>query len=373
MSAVGGATAANDESITAEALCRRFDGRQPFTIGLEEEVLVLDALSHAPLPLAGEVVDEAAHSGVKRELPACQLELMTDVHRDPESAIAELSELRRRVRAACGSTLVVAPAAVHPVFAIDAVSDDDERHRAIVQEYGEVARRQVVGSLQVHVAVGSASATLPVYNAMRNALPELAALCSAAPFHEGRDTGFASVRPIISGQLPRQGVPPVIPSWEMFAAELAWGAASGTVAEPRRWWWELRPHPLHGTIEVRVPDVQARLDAAAAVAEVVHALVRSLADRYERGDDLPAAPTWRIAENRWQALRDGVHGNLADLETGDAVPTRRRLHTLLDELEPHAVGTLDRARPLVEHNGADDLRAVGLERATHRLVDEYAP
>src|SRR5213075_2861884 len=134
--------------------------------------------------------------------------------------------------------------------------------------------------LQVHVAPGDAERTLAVYNALRGHLPELAALAANAPFHAGRDTGFASVRPLIGGLLPRQGVPPAIPSWEAFAETLRWGRVAGAVPEPRRWWWELRPHLAFGTLELRVPDAQTTVADAAAVAAFVHALVARLGERH---------------------------------------------------------------------------------------------
>jgi len=263
-------------------------------------------------------------------------------------------------------------AAVHPTAPPVTALARTSRHLELAEEYGEVAERQLVGALQVHVAVGSADGTLAVYNALRGYLPELAALAASAPFHEGRDTGLASIRPLIAGQLPRQGVPPVIATWGDFAEDLQWGARSGTVSEPRRWWWELRPHVLHGTIEVRVPDAQASMAAVEGIVTIIHALVTHLSETHRAGRSLPAPATWRIAENRWSALRDGVHGTLWDLVTGEPRGTRRRLHDLLDVLEPHSVDGLDAARCLAERNGADQLRAAGIERAAPWLVEAFS-
>ena len=98
--------------------------------------------------------------------------------------------------------------------------------------------------------MGGHARTLAVYNALRSHLPELAALAANAPYYAGRDTGLASVRPKICDLLPRQGVPPAIPSWDAYVSALRWGAAAGALPEPGRWWWELRPHPDHGTLEL---------------------------------------------------------------------------------------------------------------------------
>ena len=293
----------------------------------------------------------------KLEMPASQLEIVTPARPRVSEAAGDLAAGRRRLLAATEGLARPAAAGAHPFAPPLGELNPDERYRRTLEEYGDVARRQLVCALQVHVAVGGPDRTLAVYNALRGHLPELAALAAASPFHAGRNTGLASVRPTISQMLPRQGVPPPLPSWEALAAELRWGAESGALSDPRRWWWELRPNPAFGTLEVRVPDAQATVADAAAVASVVHALVGWLVDRYEDGEALPAPATWRIAENRWSACRSGVEGEQADLETGRRVPTRERLHALLDRLEPVAdrlacAGELGAARGLVEENGA---------------------
>ena len=194
---------------------------------------------------------------------------------------------------------------MHPFAAPLGELSSGDRYDNIVGEYGDVARAQLVCALQVHVAVGSAERTLAVYNALRGYLPELAALAANSPFLAGRDTGLASVRALIGGLLPRQGVPPAFASWEDYADALAW-----SVPEPGSWWWELRPHLNFGTLELRVFDAQTTLEEAAAVTAFAHCLVAWLAER----DDLDAPPSWRIAENRWAALRLRRRGDLQGLD-----------------------------------------------------------
>ncbi|MDQ3587216.1 MAG: YbdK family carboxylate-amine ligase, partial [Actinomycetota bacterium] len=252
---------------------------------------------------------------------------------------------------------------VHPFAAADGVLNSGERYERALADYGPAARQQLVCALQVHVAVGGPERALAVYNALRSYLPELAALAANAPWHTGRDSGLASIRPKLAEALPRQGIPPAISSWEAFAGELRWGRVSNTVPEPRRWWWELRPHPYFGTLELRLPDSQTTLREAAAIAAVAHSLVGWLAARHDAGDPLAVADTWRIGENRWSALRWGVEGSLADLETGERRPTRARLHHLLDELGPTAAELgcaeqLSAAHALAERNGAMAQREV---------------
>jgi glutamate---cysteine ligase / carboxylate-amine ligase len=192
---------------------------------------------------------------------------------------------------------------------------------------------------------------------------------------------MASIRPKIAEQLPRQGMPPAIGSWEELAAALAWGAAAGAVPEPRQWWWELRPHPAFGTLEVRVPDAQATVADAAAVTALVHALCGWLAARHDAGEALESGPTWRIEENRWSAARWGMDARLADLRSGERIPARERLAALVAELGPVAerlgcAAELADASRLADENGAARQRAVaadggGLRAVVAWLADVY--
>lgn len=234
--------------------------------------------------------------------------------------------------------------------------------------------------LHVHVAVGEPDTALAVYNALRGYLPEIAALAGNAPFYGARDTGLASVRPKICEALPRQGVPPLIESWDAYAELLAWGRKAGSVPDAKHLWWELRLHPGHGTLEVRAPDAQTHLWEVGALAAVVQALVASLAARHEAGEQLPVAPSVRIAENRWSALRHGLDGQLADLSSGEPMPTRDRVATVLDEIAPHAswLGTrecLVQAREMLRTSGAERQRRiaaeVGLPALVSRLADRF--
>jgi carboxylate-amine ligase len=358
--------------ITPANLRARFDASGPLTVGLEEEVLLLDPESLDLAPCAGEVLDRLGDPArFKPELPAAQLEIVTAPNERLSGALAELAAGRGALVEAAAGLARPAATGLHPFtnpFGELAPLPDYDHTRT---EYGRVARLQLVSALQVHVAVGGADRSLAVYNALRSYLPEILALSANAPYLGGEDSGMATARPKINELLPRQGIPPAIPSWEEFADALRWGAAAGNVHTPRTWWWELRPHAAHGTLEVRVPDSQTTIEDAAAVAGVIVALVTHLAKRHDAGEPLPVAPTWRIEENRWSAARHGIDGTLADLDTGERRPTRDRLLELLDE-----IGAED-ARPLVERGGATRQRSIAAERGlkglAEWLADGFAP
>ena len=353
---------------TAAGLRAAFETVAPGTVGLEEELMLLDAETLDLAPLAGEAL--AAVGGdprFKLEMPAAQFEIVTAPHESVAAAAAELAAARRALLDAVAGRMRVAGAGAHPFASGLGPLNPGPRYAEIGAEYASVANRQLVFGLHVHVAVPGADRALAVYNALRSYLPLLAAVAANAPFYEGRDSGLASVRPRISGLLPRQGVPPPLESWEAYAAALRWGGFD----DPRRWWWELRPHPGYGTVEVRVPDTQATVADSAAVAALVQALVLRLAARHDAGERLPAAPSWRIDENRWSAGRHGLDGTMADLETGERRPTRERLAELLDELA--GAPGLDATRALIASGGgAARQRAVAAEGGLHGLVAHLA-
>lgn len=364
--------------LTAADLQSRFAAPSSPTVGIEEETMLLDEASRDLLPLAPEVVVAAGTPHVTGELPAAQVELLTSPAGSVPAAAAELRAVRRLAVEACARVTPdarLAAAGVHPFTAARGQVRTDGRYRRIAEEYGSVARRQLVFGLHIHVAVRGAEIPIAVHDAIRSYLPELAALAAHAPFHEGEDTGLASVRPTICRLLPRQGVPPAHGSWDGYAAALAFGHASGFYAEPAGWWWEVRLHPGHGTLELRVPDAQATVADVAAVAAVVHALVVSLARRVEDGETLPVHPVQRIEENRWSACRHGVEGRMADLATGSPEPTRDRLHRLLDDLVPTAIDLgcadeLEAARGLVEAPRAARAREIADAAGLVGVVDD---
>jgi glutamate---cysteine ligase / carboxylate-amine ligase len=367
--------------VSGEQLEAVFDATTPLTVGVEEEVMLLDPATLDLAPRALELLARLdGDARFKPELPASQVEIMIEPVAGAQEAVAALSNGRRDLAQAAGDLARPLTVGVHPFAAAEGELASGERYEHTEARYGRVARRQLVAALQVHVAVGGAQRTLAVYNALRAYLPEIAALAANAPYYEGADSGMASVRPKIAELLPRQGVPPAIETWEGFAAELRWGAAAGAVTEPRLWWWELRPHPAFGTLEVRVADAQTTVADAGAIVATVHALVGWLADRHDDGESPATSATWRIEENRWSAARDGVEGQMANLETGEREPTRERLRRLLATLEPIAerLGTgalLGAARRLVDRNGAIRQRKLarsqGVRGMTAALSDRF--
>jgi carboxylate-amine ligase len=320
----------------AAALHRVFDVPAPCTVGIEEEVMLLDATTLDLLPRAAAVIAAAGGDGVAAELPASQLELTTSPAATAGQAIAALGHARQRLASAARGVGRLAAIGVHPFSRVEGALTDSPRYASVAAEYGRYAHRQLVCALQVHVAIRPGARAVAVYNELRSYLPYLAALAANSPFHGGEDTGLASVRPKIAENLPRQGISPALPSLSALADELLWFSRAGALNDPASWWWELRLHPRYGTVELRVPDAQNGLGDAAGIVGLAQALCVWLADRYDAGELPPPSPTWRIEQNRWAACRDGLDASLADPDTGRTASARDRIAALVQELMPTA-------------------------------------
>src|SRR3954447_17218198 len=366
--------------VTVAQLEAAFDHAVPLTVGVEEELMLVEAGSLDLAPVVDGVLDRfRGDRRFYRELRAEQIEMVTPVCSAAADACRELAHARRDLISRLEMQHRLLAAGTHPFSTRHGAITDGARYRQIADEYTFATRRSIVCGLHVHVAIAGADRALAVYNALRSYLPELAALGANSAFVDGYDTGMASIRPKLNEAFPRSGIPPLLSSWDELIRFIDWGRRGGLFPDASHCWWEMRPHPVHGTIEVRVADTQTRIDDTTAVVAVIQALAAMLAARFDAGEPLPLHETHWITENAWRAHRYGVRGWLVDLDTGCRVETRERLAALLDELEPHAheLGAetqLRDARTLVAGNGAERQRYVaereGLRGLTRWLVEQ---
>jgi len=362
------------ETLSVATLRGLFDGVADHTVGVEEELMLLDPGTLDLLPAADRVTAELGHRvSLRPELPAAQVETASPVCDSIAQAADALAAARSELAAGVAGWARLAASGTHPFTTPQGALRTDPKYDALKAEFPWVLPQQLVFGLHVHVAVRGADRALAVLNALRSYLPDLAALAGNAPLHAGRDTGLASVRPEISGLLPRQGVPPAFSSWEALAGFMAWGRRGGVFPAAGEPWWEVRAHEELGTIELRVPDSQVSAEAAAGVLALGAGLVAWLAERYDAGEPLRVHDTIRIAENRWRALRHGLAGSLLDLDTGEPEPARARVLALIDRVGPAAerlggAAELEHARALAARNGAEAQRALAEERGPHGVV-----
>jgi carboxylate-amine ligase len=368
---------------SADDYRRVFEEVDGGTVGAEEELMLLEPSTLNLEPASERVLAKVGTDTCYRsELRASQIEIVTSVCTSASQICEELGQARRRLIAATEGMVRILAAGTHPISTDWGEVTAAERYRLLEDEYTWAARRSMVCGLHVHVAVGGAARSLAVFNSLRSFLPEIAALAANSPFFEGEDTGLCSIRPKLSEALPRTGVPPAFHSWEEYAAFVDWGRQGGLFPDGTFLWYDIRPHPVQGTLELRAADSQTRVEDAAALAALVQCLAGWLGERSESGERLPVHHAHRIAENSWRALRYGVNGFLVDLDSGRREPARERIARLLDGLAEQArllrcEDELAGVRVLLAGNGADRQRYVaereGVAGLLRWLADETEP
>jgi glutamate---cysteine ligase / carboxylate-amine ligase len=340
-----------------------FGRSDPWSVGIEEELFVLDGGNLEPVPVPAEWLDGVR---LKAELHASVVELNTGICADVEQAAAELAQLRSEAkRRAAAAGLTLAACGTWPTArAEEQPITQDPAYLRFIQYAGTAARRQYVCGLHVHVGVPSAQACMERLEATLPWLPVMLALSANSPYLAGAETGLASVRAEILALLPRSGAPPVFGSydrWEAFAERLVEFDLADSYT---RIWWDIRPHPRFGTLEVRMPDQPTRSEATAAFAALVQALVAS-ANRAEPAD------RGIYAQNRWAALRFGRAAELIHPSGSELADVDGLLSELTERVRPAAecLGGAPFLAPLERLAQADDQLALGREQGLHAVCE----
>ena len=335
-------TTASTTKFQARRLCG-YGRSTAYSLGVEEEFQLLDPTTYELTPVVDAVLDtvpEADRGQVKHELMQSVVETSTTVCANVEEAVADLTRLRRLVLdGAEAAGAIVASAGTTPVSCWEGQAITDKpRYRDIVAKLQWIARRELIFGLHVHVGVDSVDKCMYVFNAIREDLPLLLALSANSPFWQGATTGLQSSRIKVFDAFPRSGMPQAFPGgWDELETMLARGRKSGLIPDHTYVWWDVRPHPEFGTIEIRICDAQARLRDTAGLAALTQALVAWHGDRFDAGikpDALP--PHMLIEENRWSAARYGLDGEMVDFADDSLVPTRHLVAQMLNRVEPVA-------------------------------------
>jgi glutamate---cysteine ligase / carboxylate-amine ligase len=330
------------------------------TVGVEEEAMILDAATLELAPRVETLVagaEERTLPGVlKTELHASIVELATDVAEDADEALAKLQSLRVAADdIAEKNGLLIACAGSHPT-ALPAELDiaPEDRYRDFVAYAGMTARRQGVSGLHVHVGMPDADTCFRVMESILPWLPVVLALSANSPYFEGRETGMMSVRAEVLGFLPRRGAPPPVQSyagWERFIERMT---ATGLAADYTSFWWDVRPHPRFGTLEVRIPDQPTALSQASAFVRLIRDLCAWALEAAPRAFD--PAERGVYDQNRWAASRFGPHGKLVHPDRDEALPVAELLRDL--PVESSLDGSMCEADRQLEVGRSDGLGAV---------------
>jgi glutamate---cysteine ligase / carboxylate-amine ligase len=322
----------------------KFGSGEPYTIGVEEEYMLLDAESFDLVQRIDTVlaafVGHESEAQMKPELMQSVLEVATPVCRNAADADRELRRLRRGVQEiASANGLRVGSAGTHPfsLFERQRITARD-RYRALVDQMQYVARRELIFGLHVHVAVDDPDKAIHVVNGILVDLPLLLALSASSPFWRGEPTGLASTRQPIFAAFPRSGPPPRFRDYEDYAEVIGWLEHTGCIADYTHIWWDIRPHPRLGTVEIRICDGVTRVEDAIAIAAFCQALVKFYAEMYDEQGEVPSFHRILTTENKWLSVRYGLEAPIMDLVTGrrNRVAIAQLVRRRLKDLEPHA-------------------------------------
>jgi carboxylate-amine ligase len=307
-----------------------FGSGEPFSLGVEEELFLVDPISGRQTNASGAVQARLGPviGRVERELHACQVELITNVCRDAGEAIGELAAMRQAVLATGAGLL---GSGTHPAaLEGEAEITDKERYERIRDLLGDAVATPV-GGLHIHIGMPDAPTAIRVFNSLRRHLPLLQALAANSPFRHGRDTGLASAREVTIRGWPRSGVPRAMRDYADFCAMARLLARAADVPDYTWFWWKMRPHPRLGTVEIRALDVQSSLADTAALVALAHCLARHAA----QAEPEPDPPAEVLEEAAFRAARFGVTARLPDAR-GELHPVAALLEEALELARPHA-------------------------------------
>jgi carboxylate-amine ligase len=364
-----------------------FGTSEPYTLGVEEEYMLLDAetfdlVQHVDTVLAAMVGHEL-ETQIKPELMQSVVEIATPVCRTAGDCDRELRKLRGYVTSiAQEKGLRVGSAGTHPfsLFERQRITARD-RYRALVDQMQYVARRELIFGMHVHVAIDDPDKAIQVVNGLLDQLAPLLALSASSPFWRGEPTGLSSSRQMVFSAFPRSGPPPRFRDYAEYAEVVGQLEKTGCIADYTHIWWDVRLHPRLGTVEIRICDAVTRVEDAVALAAYCQALVKHYCERYEKGVDIPSYHRILTTENKWLAGRYGLEAPVMDLATGrrNRVTLAQLVRRTLRDLEPHAreLGSdreLDGVREILANgNGADrQLRIFNANRDIVEVAREIA-
>jgi glutamate---cysteine ligase / carboxylate-amine ligase len=325
-------------------LDHRFGASDPYTLGVEEEYMLLDGetydlVQHVETVLAAVAGDELG-TRVNAELMQSVVEIATPVCRTAADVAHELQTLRSYVtRVAHEQGMRLGSAGTHPfsLFERQRITARD-RYRTLIDQMQYVARRELIFGMHVHVAIDDPEKAIQVVNGLLGHLGQLLALSASSAFWRGEPTGLSSSRQMVFSAFPRSGPPPRFRNYADYAAVVGQLERTGCIADYTHIWWDIRLHPRLGTIEIRICDAVTRMDEAVAITAFCQALVKHYCERYERGEEIPSYHRILTSENKWLAARYGLEAPLMDLATGrrNRVPVAQLIRRTLREIEPHA-------------------------------------
>ncbi|HKC62566.1 MAG TPA: carboxylate-amine ligase [Pyrinomonadaceae bacterium] len=323
-----------------------------FTLGIEEEFQIVDPETRELRSHVSEMLEEGRMilgEKVKPEMIQAQIEVGTGICRNIQEARADLTRLRAIIsHLAQKNGLAIVAASTHPISQWKEQQIYDDPHYALlIEELQMVARSLLIFGLHVHVGVEDRERQIHIMNAARYFLPHLLALSTSSPFWLGINTGLKSYRSEVFKKFPRTDIPDHFGSYQSFERYVELLLKTNSISNPKKIWWDIRPHPFFPTLEFRVCDIPTRVDDTVAIAALFQAIVAKLNKLIDKNLGFRLYRRMLIQENKWRAVRYGLDGKMIDFGKQTEVPVRDLILELLEFVDD-VLDELD-SRKEVEH------------------------
>ncbi|HEX5366490.1 MAG TPA: glutamate--cysteine ligase [Acidimicrobiales bacterium] len=314
------------------------------SLGVEWELEIVDLGTRQLVSASNDILADMAppgggeHPKAKHELFQSCVEVITGVCTTVAEARADLADTVSQVQdAASRRGLGVMCSGSHPLTDWETQDiSDDERYHDLVERNQWLARQLQIFGVHVHVGVRETDKVMPMVNALLTYVPHLLALSASSPYWIGSDTGLASYRSKVFEGLPTAGLPYQLSGWDQFERYMELLISTRTIQTIREVWWDIRPHPNFGTVELRICDGLPTLDEVTAVAAIAQCLVEQMDTQIDRGYQLPEPRAWIVRENKWRAARYGLDAEIVVDARGTVRPVRAAVDELVEELMPTA-------------------------------------
>ncbi|WP_110517288.1 carboxylate-amine ligase [Herpetosiphon llansteffanensis] len=314
----------------------------PFTIGIEEEYQIIDPETRELKSYITQILDEGQlilREQMKPEMHQSIVEVGTHVCRTVDEARQEIIRLRGAIGSLAASKgLRIAAAGTHP-FSSWQKQDiyPHERYYGVIEEMQEAARRLLIFGMHVHIGMPDNETCIEIMNVARYFLPHLLALSTSSPFWMGRKTGFQSYRSIIFTNFPRTGIPDTFQSYAEFEQYINILLKTHSIDNGKKVWWDARPHPMFGTLEVRICDIATKVDEAIMIAGLIQAIFVKIYSLFRQNQTFRVYSRALINENKWRAARYGMGGKLIDFGKREELSA----HDLMAELREFVDDVVD--------------------------------
>jgi YbdK family carboxylate-amine ligase len=321
-----------------------FSSSERSSLGVEWELELVDLETRQLASAAPEILAAIAppgggeHPKAKPELLQCCVEVITGICGSVAEARADLATSVAEVLAAAAArNLGVMCSGTHPItdWSSQRISDSP-RYHDLVERNQWLARQLQIFGVHVHVGVRAPEKAMPILNALLSYLPHFLALSCSSPYWVGSDTGLASYRSKVFEALPTAGLPYQLSGWDDFERYMELLINTRAIDSVREVWWDIRPHPNFGTVELRICDGLPTLDEITMVAAMAQCLVEQFDQQLDRGYSLPEPRAWVVRENKWRAARYGLEAEIIVDSRGTVRPVRESIREMVEDLTPVA-------------------------------------